>query len=282
MRIHFRHGIPKRIAASTEAGVMTILTKERGDLLGTISNLAVDKLSIVPIYHQIKEAIRQQINSGVLKKGDRVPSLREFSEAHRISLMTVRQAFRELVSDGLLEVRKGKGTFVVGPRIDEKISTITSFTNDMRKRGLVPSTKVLRLETVPCSFQIAEMLDLGEGEPVFVIRRLRLADGEPMTIQTSFLPAKLCPGILEKDLTNKSMTHVLEDEYGLSLKTARQRINAGLASAEEAKILNVAKGFHLLRTERVSFTDQRQPVEYLVSAYRSDRYDFVVELRRED
>ena len=250
--------------------------------MGAVVVLSVDKSSFIPIYHQIKEAIRGQIDSGVLNSGDRVPSLNELSQTYGISLMTAHQALKELVVDGVVEVRKGKGAFVVGPRIEERISRISSFTQDMRRRGLVPSTKVLLLEVVPCMPHIAMMLELHDNEPINKIRRLRLADGEPMTIQTVFLPVALFPDILEKDLTNRSLTEILELEYGMLLRSAWQKINADLATNDEAHFLNIPKKSPVLRIDRVTYTEQRKPVEYLLSAYRSDKYDFIVELLRDN
>ncbi|GGE15840.1 hypothetical protein GCM10011571_16830 [Marinithermofilum abyssi] len=144
----------------------------------------IDKSSPVPIYYQLEEHIKSQIEKGELKPGDCLPSEREYSEKYGISRMTVRQAINNLVSDGYLIRQKGKGTFVSERKFEQKLSELTSFTEDMKARGLKPDSKLLQFEIIPSDDAIATQLSIKRHDPVYQIRRIRLADGVPMA-QTS-------------------------------------------------------------------------------------------------
>src|SRR5215471_6136578 len=139
--------------------------------------------SPVPRYHQLKEILREKIRAGELKPGDLIPSERELSETYGISRMTARQAITELVNEGVFYREQGKGTFVTRNKITQQLMRLTGFTEDIRSRGQLPSTKVLVAEMRPASEVVAEKLRISMGQLVFCIQRLRLADGEPLAIE---------------------------------------------------------------------------------------------------
>jgi GntR family transcriptional regulator len=237
--------------------------------------------SAVPRYHQLKEILRERIRSGEWKPGDLIPSERELSETYRLSRMTTRQAITELVNEGVFYREQGRGTFVTRNKITQQLIHLTGFTEDISARGQHPSTKVLSAEMRPAEDLIADRLRVPVGTPIFSLQRLRLADGEPLAIEFSHLSFKGCERLLEEDLEHQSLYRLLESKYGLPLMEADQEIEARLAGAEEAALLNIAPGSAVLATRRVTYIDRSQPVEFAKSVYCGAKYTFYTRLRRE-
>ena len=233
----------------------------------------------VPLYFQLKTWLLEMIENDELKPGDCIPSERELSEKHNISRMTVRQAVSELVHEGLLVRKQGKGTFVAEPKIEQGLLELTSFTEDMRQRGLSPSTRPLGVHAEPASKRVARALDLGIDTRVVVVERLRLADGVPMALERSHLAYEVGVPLLDEDLSG-SLYDVIENKFGIQLARARQTLEPVSATANEAEILEVEEGAPLLALERTSFSSLGRPIEFVRSLYRGDRYKFVVELQR--
>lgn len=234
----------------------------------------------IPLYYQLKEIIKKQIESKELKPRDCLPSEREFSEKYGISRMTVRQAITELVNEGLLYRQQGKGTYVADPKIEQGLMQLTSFTEDMLRRGLQPSAKLISVQERLADEKAANALQLGEGEQIILIKRLRLADGEPMALETAHLASASFSAILDEDLENRSLYQFLEQRFHLQLNKATQIIEPGIARPEVAKLLHIRPGDPILILERTTFDQFDQPVEFVTSLYRGDRYKFYVELRK--
>ncbi len=234
--------------------------------------------SKVPFYYQLYEILRRQILTSAWKPGDMLPTETDLLEQYVLSRTTVRQALDMLVNDGLIYRQRGRGTFVARPTIDQGASRIISFTEDMRQRGLEPHTTVLSSEIIPAPDEIAEALHIAPGEEVANLVRLRLADDEPMSLETSYLAHRYCPGVLKYDYAARSLRQTLASEYGLHLVYARQKIRAVAASRAQAQTLSVKAGAALLFIERISFTGQDVPVEFLRTYHRGDRYTLHNEL----
>jgi GntR family transcriptional regulator len=237
--------------------------------------------SPVPRYHQLKEILRERIRQGEWKPGDLIPSERELSETYSISRMTARQAITDLVNEGVFYREQGKGTFVAQNRITQQLLHLTGFTEDIRARGQRPSTKVLSAAMLPADELVAEQLRIEPGTLVFSLRRLRLADDEPLAIEDSALNFKGCEGLLDEDLEHNSLYRLLEEKYGMPLMEAEQEIEAGLATSETAEILQIAVGSPVLFTRRTTFTDRNRPIEYARSVYRGTKYTFYTHLKRD-
>jgi GntR family transcriptional regulator len=237
--------------------------------------------SPVPRYHQLKEILRERIRSGEWKPGDLIPSERELSESYDISRMTARQAITDLVNEGVFFREQGRGTFVTQNKITQQLLHLTGFTEDIRARGQRPSTKVLAASLLPADEIAAGQLRIVPGEPMFVLRRLRLADDEPLAIEVSMLNFKGCEHLGENDFEHESLYQLLESAYGIPLMEADQEIEAGLANEEEAKILDVALGSAVLHTRRTTYTERNRPVEYAISVYRGNKYTFHTHLKRD-
>lgn len=237
--------------------------------------------SPVPRYHQLKEILRERIRSGEWKPGDLIPSERELSESYDISRMTARQAITDLVNEGVFYREQGRGTFVAQNKITQQLLHLTGFTEDIRARGQHPSTRVLTATLLPADETIAGQLRIEPGEPVFMLRRLRLADDEPLAIEVSMLHFKGCEQLAEEDLEHQSLYQLLESTYGLPLMEADQEIEAGQASEEDAKVLKVAPGSAVLYTRRTTYTERNRPIEYAKSVYRGNKYTFHTHLKRD-
>lgn len=232
-----------------------------------------------PLYQQIYQLLRQKILSGQWQAGDMLPSENELIEQYQVSRATVRQALEELVSDGLIQRRQGKGTYVSPPTVEQGLVRIVSFTEDMQQRGFVPGTKLISAGLTPATEFLGQQLDIAVGEPVARIERLRLADNEPMSVEVSFLVHRYCPGILTQDYTAQSLRLMLAERYGIHITSARQTIQAITATDDLAALLAVKERAALLYIERISYSEFDVPVEYLRLYHRGDRYTLHAELR---
>lgn len=239
----------------------------------------VSPQSTSPLYQQLYQILRNKIMSSQWRPGDMLPSEAELREQYQVSRATVRQALDELVSDGLIYRQQGRGTFVSPPTVEQGLVRIVSFTEDMHQRGLKPGTKLISAELVPATEALARNLKIEEGDQLARIERLRLADGEPMSIEVSFLVHAYCPGILAQDYTSHSLRRMLEDRYKIRITSARQTIQAISATKEIARTLSIENKAALLFIERVSYSEFDVPVEFLRLYHRGDRYTLHSELR---
>lgn len=239
-----------------------------------------DRESPVPMYYQIERYIEHLIENRNLKAGDQIPSEREFTDQFHVSRMTVRQAIMNLVNSGLLVRIKGKGTFVSNyNKIEKTLIGLNGFSEDMISRGMKPGSRMLSFRRILPSAKIAERLGLSKSEEVFEIKRTRLADDEPMAIETSYLPVHVFPKLTEKK-ASPSLYHYIEQECGLLIDHADQSLEAALVTDEEAKILDIQNGSPVLLIERCSFLKNGQPIEQTKSLFRADRYKFMITLPR--
>jgi GntR family transcriptional regulator len=242
--------------------------------------MLLDLRSSKPLYKQIKEYILRQIETGAFVQGDRIPSERALSETLQVSRLTVKKAVDELVQAGHLSVQIGKGTYVSQRKFDLQLETLTSFTEEMTRRGQHPSSRVLSAGIVPASPPDARVLLIPPGEPIVSIVRLRLADDVPMAIERSHIVASYCPSILEDhDFSRASLYEVLQRDYGVWLVRAEQSIEARRSTPDEARLLEISPDDPILEMTRVSYDTSGERVEYTRSAYCSSRYKFQAVLK---
>jgi GntR family transcriptional regulator len=227
----------------------------------------------LPMYYRIEQGILEQIQSGLLKPGEQMPTEAELAERHNVSRITAKRALDDLVHQGLAFRQQGKGTFVASRRIRD-ISGFGSFSEDIRSRGLTPSSQVLLFKEVYPDHDIRERLSLGEGKRAFLLKRLRLADGEPVAVETAYIPSTLCPGLLEEDLAVQSLFAVLRDRFGISPTWADAEIESRTASKHEAGLLKMKAGKPVLEARRTTFTANYDVIECVDSLYRGDRFSF--------
>ena len=241
----------------------------------------IDKQSPIPLYYQIMSQLREKISAGEYPVDSALPPERELVETYQVSRMTIRQAIAELVNEGILVRRKGIGTFVARPKLEQPLNSLTSFTEDMAQRGMKAGSRIISFrETVPDP-PLRRTLGLSAQEKVFECVRLRLADEEPMALETTTLPASVCPGLRREDLENQSLYQLLAERWGVELEYATQSVEPLLAPPYEASLLHVAPGAPLLLMHRITSDHHDRVFEHVKSLYRGDRYKLVTELRRQ-
>ncbi len=240
----------------------------------------LERSNPLPLYYQLKEVLKQQIISGHLAPHTAIPSEPELVTQYRVSRATVRQALSELVHEGLLYRQHGKGTFVCEPRIQQPISELTSFTEEMRHLGKRPGGIVLVSELVRGSQTIRERLRLADAEQAIRLERLRSANGTPIAHQTTFLPYPRAETIYQKvkELSDSSLYSLMTLE-GLRPYLAEQTIKVDFASSREAELLHIQPKEAGLRLIRTAFDSTGTPVEYTETFYRANYYEFHLSLR---
>lgn len=245
-------------------------------------NITVNRASVVPYYHQVKEAIRAQIGTGGLKPGDMLPSEFGLSEKLGISRLVVHRAYRELVTEGLLIRKRAKGTFVSPPvkRSYTVIGPLFSMSENLSKADLRPSNKVLTQEVISASAEVADGLHLSEGARVVHLYNLRFADQLPFAIEDIYLPAERFPDMARIDLNDKSVYAVLEQRYAAHPQEALDVIGAGSATRDEARWLGINKGAPVMRMKRMSTDRRGLAVEYSKVVFHAERYQFVARVQR--
>ncbi|MDR7074143.1 GntR family transcriptional regulator [Fictibacillus barbaricus] len=240
--------------------------------------MIIDKTSPVPLYYQIEEAIKLKIDKGEWESGSMISSEREFAENYEVSRMTVRQAINNLVNDGYLTRRKGKGTFVSGKKIEQKLLGLTSFTEDMKARGYKPASKLVSFQTIQANHQIAKVLEISHNNEIYEIKRVRLANDVPMAIETTFVPAQLIH-LQESHIQDGSLYSQVE-QAGFHIDYATQSLEASIAREKESEILEIAKGAPVLLIQRQTYLTNGKPLEVVHSVYRGDRYKFMIDMKR--
>lgn len=239
----------------------------------------IDKNSPLPIYYQLEEEIRNLIKTKQLTPGQLLPSEREYAERHNISRMTVRQAINNLAAEGLLVRQKGKGTFVSDKKFEQTLQGVTSFSEDMRARGLEPSNKLLDFSEQPADEVIAGKLGIEKGDPIYWINRVRLADGAPVAIEAIYTPKKVV-GTMQEDQVASSFYEYIENTLQLKINHSEQTIEAAIANNNQVDYLHLEQGDPVLVIERLTYLQTGVPLEYVHSAYRADKYKFRLQMPR--
>jgi GntR family transcriptional regulator, N-acetylglucosamine utilization regulator len=234
----------------------------------------LDRSSYTPLYQQIGEALRVRIENGELVPGDKIPSENDLTEQYHVSRNTVRLAIGSLILDGLVYRVRGRGTYVAAERMSYGLMHMNSFSEEMQLRGLVPGSRVLSfLQELP-SKRMSQILKIDSTQMVYRIERLRLADGEPMALNYSFIPVFLCPTLEYEDLASGSLYELLENQYGYQLGYAEYVIKTSIADDQQAKLLGIPVDNTLIMREGTSYLEDGTPIEYTVLYNRGDRYEY--------
>ena len=242
--------------------------------------MAIDKTIPIPLYFQLAEHLREQIELGQLNPGDQLPSERELGEQSGISRMTARQAITYLVRQGRLLVRPGIGTFVAEPKLTHDTLHLLGFTEEMLRSGQAPTSQVLEQLSVMPPQRVAADLNLQPGQAAVKIVRLRLSQDTPLLLETVFVPARLAPGLDSEDLSQASLYALLEQKFGLALDHAQQTLEVTTASDDEALLFGVLPGTSMLLLEGVTYTADEQPVEAFKALYLGEKFKFALESQR--
>ena len=234
----------------------------------------------LPLYHQLKEILKQKILSEEWPVGTLIPTEQELIQTYGVSRTTVREAITELSAEGLLMKRQGKGTIVTSTRVEERLGRLTGFAEEMLDKGLKHSAKLLSCEFKKnCYYEISK-LGLKDDAVVFFVDRIRLADNEPIAYERSCWPEHIGKLLMKEDLNKIAFYKVLEEKYNIVLKEANETIHAVNATPYEAELLSVSSGAALLERRRVSYDMNGNAVEYTKTKYRNDKYAYRVNLKR--
>ncbi len=244
-------------------------------------NLVINKEIGIPYYYQLKQFIIKEIESNRWKSGQQILPEMKICEKLDISRTVVRQTIQELVNEGYLIKKKAKSAFIAEPKINENlVQRLMGFYEDMTARGFKIKNDILKQELIKAPEKIANLLNLKENEKVIIINRLRRLNSEPIVLVATYIPYKMCPDLLDEDMTDKSLYEFLEGKYKFVIDRGRRFIEAVMADEREAKLLNIKKGSPLVLIESISYLKDGRAIEYYHAVHRGDRSRFVVELRR--
>jgi len=242
----------------------------------------VDPNDYTPRYYQLANIIRDRISNGEWKPYQPIPSERQLEEIYSISRTTIRQAIDLLVRQGYLYREHGRGTFVSPEKLQKGISELTSFTEDMKRRGLTPGQKILEIGFVDAPTEVLAHLGLPAGvRQLFRIKRIRLGDSIPMGLQTSFYDLPDGFQITREELeTYGSIYAMLQEKFHIIPTEADETLEVTLATPQEAAFLQVSPGSPLLLSERTMYSQTRRAIEFVSILYRGDRYRYYAKLTR--
>ncbi len=234
--------------------------------------MKLNENSPIPLYYQLQNIVRNKIEKGEYKIGDKIPSERKLSEKVGLSRMTIRKAINNLVKEGILERRRGQGTFV-SQNNNDSLPGLLGFKEHVEARDMVPSSKLIEHKVIKIGNEIAEKLNIEFGEEVILTVRLRLADSRPIGFEKSYIPYSICPRLLEVDLAKGSIYNCLK-EVGYAPTGANQEIEAILCNNELSVILGIEEGKPILQNTRTTFSGEI-PIEFSYNYYIGDRYSII-------
>lgn len=236
--------------------------------------MSVKSRNGIPAYQRIQGAVRKVIESGGLRPGDAVPSERELARVHEVSLMTARHALATLEREGVVERRRGVGTFVSTPKIH--FNKLMSYTEQMRSRSLTAHSKVLFAKIVDDEEEATARLSLSPKSQVLKLERLRHTAGEPFALETCYFSAKQYASLLNEPLERESLFGILERRFDVVLGYADEEVDATAADPRTAELLGVPKREPLLRIRQVIYSTKGSVITYVLGLYRSDRHNLVI------
>jgi GntR family transcriptional regulator len=232
------------------------------------------------LYSQVEFVLAAEIADGSLKVGDQLPTEDSLIMRFEVSRITVRRAIQNLVSRRLVEIRRGKGTFVAAPRITQELTELSGFVEDMQALGRKPTARLIGKEIVIADETVAGQLSLTKGERVVRIDRVRLADGVPMSFDETYLPLEIGRKIITNNLKLEPIFSLLEKKYNVPLVEAEYKLEAVAATHDVSAALGVPQGSPIFRIERTSYSTGGRPVDYERLYYRGDLIRFVTRVAR--
>lgn len=241
---------------------------------------ALDRHSGVPFYLQIQHRMLEHIRSGALAPGSSLPSEHDVARMFHVSRMTGRHALKALSDLGVTYTLWGKGTFVSSVKLEKDVRQIASFTDEMRSMGFRPSSQLLSCEVIRADEEAASVLHLSRRDEVISIRRIRYANSAPIALEWSRIPRHFCPDLVEKFESGASLYATLFEHYNIRMHVADEVVEAGLASEQDAKLLRASRKGPVFLFTRTSYLPNGEPVEFVKSVYRGDRYKIVNRLTR--
>ena len=238
----------------------------------------LSRSSVGTLYHQILLELTERIESGEIGVGDRLPSEADLVAEFGVSRTTARRALDELRRQGLVRREPGRGTFLASPRLRSNLAYLHSFTEEIERWGYTPGVWLVCQEERLAGEEVAAWLEVGVGERVLFVRRLRLADGRPIFVCDSYLPVTRFPALGDADYGSVSLSRLFEERTGRSIERARQWIGADTATPDVAELLEISPGVPVLKIRRVTSVTGGEPVEVVEAFFHPERYQHYNEL----
>ena len=255
---------------------MTSLSKENSG----VWNIRLDKAAAEPVYLQIAAAVRELLRSGRIAPGAALPPEQILAKQFGVSRMTMRQANDVLEREGLIERQRGRGTFAVQNRLVKQEQETRSFSEEIRRRGGVPSSRLVSFKTIEAPAAIAAHFDIAPGAPMYVIDRVRLADGIPMALESVQIPVSRCPNLERFNIVDHSLYQIFEENYGIELARSEEEISAIAPNRNHRKMLQLPPSVAVLLVKRRTYTADGKLFELATDAYRGDLYVAIVQSTR--
>ncbi|GIN85151.1 GntR family transcriptional regulator [Heyndrickxia sporothermodurans] len=238
----------------------------------------IDKKSRIPLYTQLIDIIIEDIENGRIQPNEKLPSERDLCEMFDVSRITVRQTLQELERDGYIYKEHGKGSYVSPQTYTQSLVKFYSFTEEMKKMNKAPSTQVLDFEIIECGEKLAGYMKLQTYDEVYKITRLRLADGEPLIYETSYLPVNRFQNLTKEELIQTPMYDIFKYKYQVQITNGTETFVAVKTKTEEAKWLKINKDIPSMLIKRLTFENDHV-IEYTTSIARGDKFFYTVELQ---
>lgn len=233
-----------------------------------------------PLYRWLAETLREEISQGVYKPGDALPPEHELMRHYGLSSTTVRHAVHELVREGWIYRKAGKGTFVKRNKLEERLLRLTSFAEEMQSRSITPSFKLIRAEALIPPNDVARLLNLSTQQKAYLIERIQMANGEPIALARGYWTYEVGEHLAQQDLNLIPLYETLERDFYIPLVEADESISAEVADADVARKLDIPRQSPLLVRRRLTYGSEMRPLEYTTTYYRADRYEYKIRLAR--
>lgn len=235
--------------------------------------------SKIPIYHQIAEKIAEEIKNKNLKEDDKIKSEREYCEKYGVSRATVREAIKYLEKNNYVYRAQGRGTFVSPKVFKQNLLKFYSFTEEAKKQGKVPSSLIKIFKVIKADKKISENLEIREGEDIYFLERIRLADNIPMMIEKTYLPCTRFPRLKKKDFLESAMYDIFVKEYNVVFEKAVERFAVLSPEKKTVKVLEMPSNMSCIKLERFTY-EKDKVIEYTEGVIRGDRFQFEVVLNK--
>jgi GntR family transcriptional regulator len=232
----------------------------------------------IPLYVQLEEIFTGRIESGEWPVGQLIPNELQLCDEFQVSRGPVRQALDQIVRNGMLHRKQGRGTVVLPAKTDSRPADFFSFTTLIERNGQRPGMRLLTLEVVAAGATAGRPLHLAPDEAVFQIRRLRLADEEPLILESVYLPQAICPGLTADEVASASLYQTLRERYGVGLVSSTQYLEPSVANDFEAEVLGIERRAPVLLLTNIAYASRQRPVVFSKAIMRGDRVRYYVEL----
>ncbi|MGD1861259.1 MAG: phosphonate metabolism transcriptional regulator PhnF [Leptolyngbyaceae cyanobacterium] len=231
----------------------------------------------LPLYQQIADELRRNIQESVFKIGDRLPTETELSDRFGVNRHTLRRAMEVLRHEGIVDVERGRGTFVIAVPITMPISKRVRFNESLKAQSVDPKSQVLQVLELPADARVAQGLELNNGDPVVLYERLHLTDDVPLCIASSYFPSALLPDVASHCRAYQSISTMLRKEYGCDHIRRSTRLSARIAPTKDARILRMPATKAILLSESVNVDQNGRVIEFGITRFRGDRMELVIE-----